>query len=164
MKNTRIHPLVWLIPFLLALTVNLNVLQNGLGWDDEIIVLGLAKPESWTDLVLPSMASPSKANSSYYRPLVNLSYQLDFLIWGRSPFGFHLSVLLAHLLNTVLVYFFTLRLLKNGPTHRSAPTNLGGPPESGPDELCPHIFVPLVAASLFAVHPVHVEAVAWIAG
>ena len=156
---SSIQSLVWLLPVLLALAVNLNVLQNGWGWDDEIILENISTPKSWTDLFLPSIGNQSKINSSYYRPMVSLSYHLDFLIWGHSPFGFHLSVYLAHALNTVLVFFLTQRLINvnryslfvnRASTHHSSLTT--------------HSFIPLIASSLFAVHPIHAEAVAWIAG
>jgi len=153
-----------LFPILLALIVHTNVLFNGFGWDDQTIIQNLKFSEDWVQAFLPNPGLTSKSHAAYYRPLVGLSYQLDLLIWGDSPFGFHFSVYLAHVLNTLLVYLLTLRLMKIGQTHGSVPTNRGGPLESGRNELRPTIFIPPVAASLFAVHPIHTEAVAWIAG
>lgn len=138
---------LWLAPVLLALLANLNVVQNGFGWDDELIVPTLAVPEHWWSLFLPDSTSAlsGKENVPYFRPLVSVSYLLDHRVWGDNPFGFHLSNLLAHLLNTALVFFLAKALV-------------------GEHKVRSYPLLPLLAASLFAVHPVHADAVAWIAG
>jgi tetratricopeptide (TPR) repeat protein len=73
-----------------------------------------------------------------WHPLTWMSHQLDCTLYGIRPAGHHLTNLLLHLINTVLL-FVALRLL-TGSMWRSA-------------------FV----AALFGVHPLHVESVAWIA-
>ena len=60
-------------------------------------------------------------------------------MWGLQPFGYHLTSLLLHALNVVLAYAVARRLLGS---------------RSGA----------LVAALVFAVHPLQVEAVVWVAG
>ena len=40
----------------------------------------------------------------YYRPVVVGSLWLDFLIWGAQPKGYHLTNLVFHLINTILVF------------------------------------------------------------
>ena len=54
----RFHRWLWLIPALLALLVNLNVLQNGFGWDDEAIISNLRPPDQWRSLFLPDPGLP----------------------------------------------------------------------------------------------------------
>jgi len=75
--------------------------------------------------------------ASWY-PLTWLSYLLDATMFGAGAAGPHFTNLLLHVINTLLVF----QLLKQltGKRWRSA-----------------------VVAALFAVHPLHVEAVAWIA-
>jgi len=126
----------WLPPLLLALGVNVNVLFNGLVWDDQFIVGG--QPHA-----VRETASAAVAPQAYYRPMIAWSYQLDRWIWGANPFGFHLTVYLAHAV-TVVLFYFCLRLLLRLYQKEEA--------------------IAVLAASLFAVHPIHVEAVAWIAG
>lgn len=75
----------------------------------------------------------------FFRPLFVLSLKLDHLIWGFLPFGFHLSNLLLHTVNSLLV----LALLRR--------TGLG----SG---------MALWASLLFAAFPHHTVAVLWISG
>ena len=163
LHNTR---WLWTIPVLLALLINQNVLQNGLGWDDESIIRGIQPPERWLDLFLPHLsdASFTREDSPYFRPIIYISYALDYQLWGRTPFGFHLSLWIAHILNTLLVFSLARELVgDSGQVRGPAQTNAMFP-ASRSLRLTPHIFLPFIAASLFAVHPVHAEAIAWIAG
>ncbi len=73
-----------------------------------------------------------------WHPLTVLSHMLDVQIFGVRPAGHHLTSLLLHLAN-VLLLFEVLRRM-TGAAWRSA-----------------------AAAALFAVHPLHVESVAWVA-
>lgn len=140
---------LWIVPLLLAAFFSLNVLQNGFGWDDENIVANLETPRSFLSLFFPNPDSPiGKTDGTYYRPLVSISYHLDHILWGKGPFGFHLSVWIAHILNTVLVFFLCQQLVRRQGSASPSTTK----------------FFPIIVSSLFAVHPIHVEAVAWIAG
>lgn len=76
---------------------------------------------------------------SFYRPLITLSYMLDFSVWGMNSAGFHVTNIVLHYLVAMLVYLVALTLL--GTPFRS-----------------------LLATILFAVHPTHVENVCWISG
>lgn len=72
-----------------------------------------------------------------WHPLTWLSLMLDYNLYGLSPTGFHATNLALHILNTVLLFLLLQRM--TGATWRSA-------------------FV----AALFALHPIHVESVAWV--
>ncbi len=75
----------------------------------------------------------------YFRPLVTLSFFLDHVLWGARPFGYHLTNLLLHLGTTYFCLAIARHIL-------SAP------------------FSSFAAATFFALHPCHIEAVAWISG
>jgi tetratricopeptide (TPR) repeat protein len=77
-------------------------------------------------------------DAEFWHPLTWLSLMADARIFGGSPFGFHFTNLLLHILNTLLLFFFLKKV--TGKHWQSA-----------------------FAASLFALHPLHVESVAWIA-
>lgn len=77
------------------------------------------------------------ANASNWHPLTWLSLMLDATLFGGWAGGFHLTNILLHALNSVLVY-----ALFRGVTGRRGCS--------------------FVTAALFAVHPLHVESVAWI--
>ena len=73
-----------------------------------------------------------------WHPLTWLSHMLDAQIVGDRPGGHHVSNALLHLANTILVYIVLLKLTGDAP----------------PSAL---------VALLFAIHPLHVESVAWVA-
>src|SRR5271155_372518 len=77
------------------------------------------------------------AHASNWHPLTWLSLMLDAQVFGKNPFGPHLTNLLFHAANTMLLFLLLRKL--TATTWRSA-------------------FV----AALFALHPLHVESVAWI--
>ena len=77
---------------------------------------------------------------SYYRPLISLSAALDFTLWGPRASGFHLTNTTLHVANSLLVYAIAIV----------------APPS-------PNRLVALAAGLLFALHPVHPEAVYWLA-
>lgn len=81
-------------------------------------------------------------NGYYYRPVLELTYYLDNLLWGMEPVTMHLENILLHCANSMLVYLLARRIYSNYETP---------------------IFS-LLAALLFALHPVNVETVTWIAG
>ncbi|HTK70637.1 MAG TPA: glycosyltransferase family 39 protein, partial [Candidatus Eisenbacteria bacterium] len=74
---------------------------------------------------------------SNYLPLHLVSYMVDYSLWGLNPFGFHLQSVLLAALNAVLAFFAVRRLFGS-------------------------LALGVVAALLYAVHPSHVEAVAWV--
>lgn len=73
-----------------------------------------------------------------YTPLALLSHMLDCQLFGLNPSGAHLMSLFYHLLCTLLVFFLLDKM-----THEPWPS--------------------WAVAALFGLHPMHVEAVAWIA-
>lgn len=75
----------------------------------------------------------------FYRPLTSLSYWLDFKIWGLNPAAFHLTNILLHTANSVLLFLILLSL---GTSVAPA----------------------FSSALLFSVFPLHFENVAWISG
>ncbi len=76
-----------------------------------------------------------------YRPLNLLYASIMYHIFGLRPFMFHLMNVLLHTANSIMVFFLARTILKTKDT-----------------------FLPSCAALLFVLHPVHVEAVAWIGG
>ena len=118
------------------------VASPGLGnhlLSDDFALLSGNLGQSAMDLVRPFLhESTSRAAGGTYRPLTEVSVGLDYFLWGRSPFGFHLVNLLWHVLNTLLCFAFVRVLVPPRPV------------------------VALTAAVLFAVHPVHADAIFWL--
>lgn len=82
------------------------------------------------------------------RPLVNLSYALDYAVGGLDTAAYHLTNILLHLTNVVLLFALVRRF---------------GQDVYGPDSQSRSILVGLFTAGLFAVHPLQTEAVTFIA-
>jgi Flp pilus assembly protein TadD len=70
-------------------------------------------------------------------PLTWLSIMVDFQLYGLDPGGYHLTNVILHLFNTLLLFLLLTRM--TGLLWRSA-----------------------LVAALFALHPLHVESVAWV--
>ena len=84
----------------------------------------------------------------HYIPLTWLTFGLDYVVWGMDPFGYHLTSLLLHAANAVLVYLIAVRLLAVAMPALSA-------------EWLGLRFAAMAAALLFSLHPLRVESVAW---
>ena len=79
------------------------------------------------------------------RPAMVLSLMFDSLLWGRSPFGYHLTNLLLHSLNSAMVF-----LLFYGVLSRLFAQN---------DKNIGTLWAAFIGAIIFAIHPVNSEAV-----
>jgi tetratricopeptide (TPR) repeat protein len=123
---------------LLTLAAYLPALHNGfVNLDDGFYVTG--NPQVQKGITRASAAWALTANvANNWHPLTLLSHQLDCQLFGLDPAGHHATSLLLHLANTLLL-FAVLRGM-TGALWRSA-----------------------AVAALFAVHPAHVESVAWVA-
>src|SRR5262245_30828166 len=80
---------------------------------------------------------PGSATQALYRPLVTLSYALDHAIAGLDPRVFHLANIALHIGASLAAYFLLRAWIPSAAAW---------------------------SAMLFAVHPVHAEAVSWIVG
>jgi Tfp pilus assembly protein PilF len=76
-------------------------------------------------------------HAANWHPLTWLSLELDHQLFGMAPWGYHLTSLLLHTANALLLFLALERM--TGAVWRSA-----------------------MVAALFAVHPLHVESVAWV--
>jgi tetratricopeptide (TPR) repeat protein len=134
---------VWAAPILVALGIYVNTLDGEFVFDDRSQIL----ENPWVqDLAfLPETLTHSvwdfkyREPSNYFRPLQMASYNLLWAASAGSPWVFHLLNVVLHGLTTATLALLIRRI-------------------SGDPALA------LAAAMLFAVHPIHTEPVAWIAG
>jgi len=116
-----------------------NTLGNQFVLDDDLYIMSNAQVTSPT---LSLLFSPNPV-SSVYRPLAFASLALGWALSGTEPFAYHLLNLLLHAGVTWLLYILLQELLVARPEGKT---------------------VAFAAALLFAVHPIHTEAVAWVVG
>ncbi len=109
-----------------------------LGWDDHDYVT--ANPHVHQGLTWRTVkwAFASTETASYWHPLTWLSHALDYQLFALNPAGHHFDSVLIHAINAALLF-----LLLAWITKRVKPS--------------------LLVAALFAVPPLNVESVAWVA-
>ena len=134
---------VW-IAFLLVLGAVLygNSLKTPFLWDEDALITHEPRVHTWLffpEIFTKPFLTRSPGFALYYRPLITLSFRIDHMFWGFNPFGYHLTNLLFHLLNTLLVYLLFVRFFRNRT-------------------------LSFFGAFLFLAHPAHVEAVTYIPG
>ncbi len=81
----------------------------------------------------------SSIGGDNYRPLVPLSYAIDYSLYPHKVMGYHITNLIFHIANALLVFFLILLITKER-------------------------IVAFFTALIFLVHPIQTEAVAWISG
>ena len=138
-----------LLPFLLfaiSFSVFIPSLNHDFVWDDNIYIID--KLSSLNAKYIPRYVVPESdvfvGHKNYYRPVLLVSLSIDNEIWDGNPLGFHLTNMVLHSLSTVLVYFFFLLLIR-----QLLPTEINNN-------------VAFLSALLFAIHPIHVEAVSFV--
>ncbi len=82
----------------------------------------------------------------HYVPLSWMTLGADYSLWGMNPSGYHLTNLLLHATNAVLVYLLARRLLARSMSLEGPTLDISS----------------AFAALLFSIHPLRVESVAWV--
>ncbi len=137
----------YILLVLVTFAVYSNSLNNEFVFDDESVVLGDESITSLSNIPKYFTAEQGfhKVIGRYYRPVVSATYAMDYALWGLKPFGFHLTNVLIHVIN-VLLLFGLLRLMFEKSTSKFKDYGI------------------LIGTLIFALHPIHTEAVAWVSG
>lgn len=135
--------LIFLI-LLVCLLSYFNTLSGNFVWDDGPLINSNPYIRSFKFLPLFFVQniwniSVQKINSGYYRPLQAASYMWDYMLWHSKPFGYHLTNIIFHMLVCILIFLIFEFFFKEK-------------------------IIPFFAAIIFAVHPIHTEAVSFISG
>lgn len=136
--DSRIQILMLLV-FVWALTVTVYSQVANFGYvsyDDAVYVIENDNIKTGFTLESIRWALVTNTDGNWF-PLTWLSYMLDVAVAGSSPGTYHVSNLIYHLINSTLL--FTALYLTAGRLYRCA-----------------------LVTALFALHPLHVESVAWI--
>ena len=119
---------------LLTFSAYIPAIRGAFVWDDDRYAANpiLLQPDA-----LRQIWTPGTTREQYYRefPMVYTSFWLERRLWGLRPDGFHIVNIALHVFNAILAWLLLKRL---------------GLREAW------------LAAAIFALHPVHVESVAWI--
>jgi len=133
--NKKIRLLLFALITVLPLLIYLNSLGNTFVYDDYLTITNNYFIREWRYLsAFFSQKYFSISNELTYRPVVTLSYFVDYAVWQLRPCGYHLTNLIIHTLNVYLVYFTAYHLFKNRITA-------------------------FISCLLFSIHPIFSEAV-----
>jgi tetratricopeptide (TPR) repeat protein len=136
-KNDR-GPVVCIVLMIAILAVFWQVSDHAfINLDDNLYIT--ENPHVQAGLTIENLKwAFTTTHAPYWHPLTWLSHMLDIQLFGLKAGGHHLVNVFFHIVNTLLLFLFLRRMTKT--LWRSA-------------------FV----AALFALHPLHVESVAWVA-
>ena len=120
---------------LLVAAAYLPALEAGFVWDDRIFIEGQPVVHDWSGLWNIWFSPADIKKEAHYWPVVYTSFWLEHKLWGLNPLGYHAVNLLLHIANVLLIWRLLGRLAVPGAW---------------------------VIAAVFAIHPLHVESVAWV--
>jgi len=142
------HRTVILILIAFTLAVYANSLFDSFVWDDYWVVVDNNFIKSWKNF--PLIFSKDYLASAYvlryqekdrlnsgeltYRPVVTVSYFIDYALYNLRPWGYHFTNIILHMFNGVLLYFLICLIVKNKQ-------------------------LSFLSSLLFILHPVNVEVV-----
>lgn len=92
----------------------------------------------------------TNAKVGHWCPLTWFSFATDYAMWGMNPWGYHLTNIILHSLNTLLVLILTVTLISVGCLNKNTQTDSKA------------LIAGITTSLLFSIHPLHVESVAWI--
>ena len=96
-----------LIIILVVLSVFIKSLENDFVWDDYDLVISnpYVKSFNWMPRVFTEqLYNSTGVVSNFYRPIQLVSYAVDYSVWKLNPYGYHLTNLLFHISNSILLY------------------------------------------------------------
>ncbi|OGK13252.1 hypothetical protein A3A93_00540 [Candidatus Roizmanbacteria bacterium RIFCSPLOWO2_01_FULL_38_12] len=124
--------------FFIGILIYGNTLFNDFVWDDREIIKLLSHLQIRD---VPSFFIDSQSQSGgsipLYRPLTTFFLIIQYTIFGASPFLFHFVQIILHVFNSFLIFYIFKKLLK-------------------------HLITAYILSVIFLVHPINVEAVAFL--
>jgi regulator of sirC expression with transglutaminase-like and TPR domain len=130
---TTVKAISWII--IIGLIVYANLLFNGFVWDDNVYLLNNADIRT---LNLAYLFGPNTWNNGlYYRPLTGLYFSILYYFFNFNSFFYHLLQIALHITNSILLFFVFKKFINK--------------------------YISFFLSLLFLVHPIQVEAVAFIA-
>ncbi|MFQ5902749.1 MAG: tetratricopeptide repeat protein [Candidatus Binatia bacterium] len=143
-NQPSVSPLTYLVVIFLILGIGIWVYRNSLRapflFDDYFTIarnFPLRDLSRIGETVRQNLfAAAGQATSAYFRPLTQLTFALDYQLWGLTPAGYRLTNITLHLINAVLVFLLVQRWFSLGAAS--------------------------LVSLLFVVHPVNLQAIVYI--
>ncbi len=133
----------------LVFAIYAPALRNGFVWDDTALVLRDPFIRSWR--LIPEgfhhFLFTDATASNFYRPIQRLTYTLDYAAFAFRPAGYHLTSILYHIAAALALLLLSGELLRS----------------FGVEERRRRL-IAFLASVVWAIHPVHNAAVAYVSG
>lgn len=128
--------LTYFLVAILAVFVYLNTLDHGFVMDDDCFLVKNAfiQNRGISDIFSYEYLTHTWEDLDVKRPLMVASLIIDFSAWKLNPIGYHLTNLILHTANTVILLYMLNLIFRSSR-------------------------VPFLAALIFAVHPIHIQVV-----
>ncbi len=140
--------LILVLFLVVGFTVYANSFNNGFFWDDDDLITNNVFVQRF-DIVKfftkNEIAGVGQV-SNYWRPLLLVSFAIDYKLWGLHPIGFHLTNTLLHVSNAWLLFLIFGFLISSRLNRREG------------------WVLSFLAALLFLIHPLQTEAVTYVSG
>lgn len=130
---TNKKAILWIIA--IGFIVFFNALFNGFVWDDKGYIIN--NPELHQINFTALIKNNSFVAGGYYRPVTAIYFSLLYSLFNNNPFFYHLSSVIIHIINSLLVFIFLKKFFKDK--------------------------ISLICSIIFLIHPMQVEAVSYIA-
>jgi tetratricopeptide (TPR) repeat protein len=130
------------IILIITLITYINILPNKLFFDDEELIyrnLYVSDLKYLPKYFTQNMIAGAGKTSNMYRPILLLSLALDYAIWKNNPIGYHLTSIILHSINGILLFIFLHHFFKRK-------------------------YLAFTSSVLFIIHPVQTEAVTYASG
>src|SRR4030042_540700 len=150
-KPRRRQKAFYLVAFLFISCLTFGIYTNSLkndfvNWDDLGLILKNQRIRSLEWQNIKDIFIPKRAST--FQPIRMLSYAIDYHFWKFNPMGYRITNIIFYILTCIMV-FLTLQNLSRHLRNEAKEDS--------------HFKVALFGSLLFAAHPVHVEAVTWLA-
>lgn len=146
MRKTSKTFLFAVIIFIISVVTYWNAILCPFIWDDYPLVVDNKYKSINNSLAFfgseffdTDLENPDSGSEGYYRPMVLVSVVLDYFFFGLKPWGFHLTNVLIHGINSVLIFLLILILFKRRD-------------------------IAVFSSVLFAIHPINADVVSYISG
>lgn len=133
------------LPILLlsiTLITYINILPNKLFFDDEELIyknIYVQDFKFFPRYFTENMIAGAGKTSNMYRPILLTSFALDYKLWGNNGFGYHLTSIVLHFLNSLFLFLLIIYLFGNAR-------------------------LAILTSVFFIIHPVQVESVTYASG
>jgi protein O-mannosyl-transferase len=143
--SRKVLVLMVLVIIVASIIPYINAPKGYFIWDDINLILMDYQIKSWqfmTNIFTRDFFgfSDNARKYGYYRPIVTITYALDWRLWDKNPAGYHWNNIGMHLATCLIVFALLLKLVRRRPV------------------------IPFVATLLFATNPIHTESITWISG